>query len=77
MQFNVVRSMFVHVEKLIKERNKKINDFMDVLRELEKERTKLIEDCYKRYMIDIKHLPGDAFQRLYEKYLKVNQILFT
>lgn len=72
MQFEMIRSMFVHVDKLIKERNQKINYFMDVLHYLDKDRIKMIEDCYKRYMIDINYLPGDAFQRLYEKYLKVN-----
>lgn len=72
MQFDVVKSMFIHIDKLINKRSRKINEFMDVLRDLEKEKTKLTEDCYKRYMIDIKQLPGDALQRLYNKYIKVN-----
>lgn len=76
MQFDMVRSTFILVNRLIDERNQKINDFMDVLQDLEKKRTTLVEDCYKRNMIDNKELPYDSFQRLYKKYLKVNQTLF-
>lgn len=72
-KFDVIKSTYMRVDVLVNERNKKINDFMDSLRDLEKERTALIEGCYKRHMIDIKQLPGDSFERLYEKYLKVNR----
>lgn len=76
MQFDIARSTFILVNRLINKRNQNINDFMDVLQILEKRRTNLIEHCYKRYMIDNKELPSDSFQRLYKKYLKVNKSLF-
>lgn len=56
---------------MIKERDGKINGFMDVVRDLEKERTDLVQSCYKQHMLYIKRLPGDSYERLYEKYLKV------
>jgi hypothetical protein len=59
------------VNDLINERNQNITSFMSVLHEFEKERTALIKDCYQKHMLDVKQLSGDSFERLYEKYLKV------
>lgn len=72
MQFDLLRKSFKDVEDLINKRNQNINDFIVVIRELEKERTVLIEKCYRQYMSDIKQLSGESFEWLYEKYLKVN-----
>lgn len=76
LQFDSLKECFVDVNILINKRNQKINDFMAELRDLEKERTKLIESCYKQNIIlNIKQLSADTFQQLYEKYLKVIIIL--
>lgn len=59
------------VDQLIDKRNRNINDFMDVLRDLERERTTLIENCYRQHMLDVKQVSENSFEWLYEKYLKV------
>jgi len=73
MQFDLLRTCFLAADALISGRNRKIDDFVNALRDLEKERTALVEDCHKRYMLDIKRLSADTYERLYEKYLKVNR----
>lgn len=71
MEFDLVKKYSVDVDLLIDKRNRNINDFMDVLRDTERERTTLIENCYKRHMLDIKQVSENSFEWLYEKYLKV------
>lgn len=61
------------MDGLINERNQKIEDFMDALRDLEKQRTMMIQNCYKRYIVDIKQQPGNSLEILYKKYLKVKK----
>jgi len=73
MDFELIQSYFVAADKLINKRNQKIDDFMDTLSQLEKERTTLIEKCHNGYMLDLKQRSADSYERLYEKYLKVNR----
>jgi len=71
MQFDALQKVFLVVNDSINERNQNIKSFMDLLHDLEKERTALIKDCDQQHMLDVKQLSGDSFDRLYEKYLKV------
>lgn len=73
MQFDLLQTFFLSVDELIDRRNGKIDDFLNAMRDLEKERTTLIEDCKERYMSEIKRLSLDSYERLYEKHLKVNR----
>lgn len=74
-QLDVVQSNFVLLDGLINERNRKIEDFMDALRDLEKQRTTLVQNCYKRHMVDNRQQPNNSIDHLYKQYLKVNQTL--
>lgn len=67
----MLKRCFENVDELVAGRNQNIDNFMNTLRDLEKERTTLIESCFKRHMLAVKQLSPDSFERLYEKYLQV------
>lgn len=76
-QFDLIKKRSADVDGLLNERDRNINNCIDQLRALEKERTTLVEACYRQRMLSLRRFSTDAFDRLYEKFLKVIRALLT
>lgn len=73
-RFDVLRTRLAQADRLFSVRNEKVGDFADELCRLEMDRTAAIKDCYSQHMLCLRRISDIAFQRLYDKYLKVNAV---